>query len=267
MATGFDPKFLSTQVSLPAMSGAAADDAVVLNGSSVIDYTHFSLALSASRHLARWVAWNVDGKRMQKLSRSSMKFRLDPRVPHQMQVGDELYSDNRIDRGHVARRADLTWGSDAEAHQANSDSFYFTNITPQVADFNQSSQGGIWGRIEDALYDEVDVDDLRISVFGGPVFSDDDPVYREVALPKEFWKVVIFVEDDELKARAFLLTQKLDRLEILDLDEFGTYQVSVAELSKRTGLDFGDALVAAGALGAGALYAPRPIEALRDIRW
>ena len=97
MATGFDPKFLSTQVSLPAMSGAAADDAVVVNGSSVIDYTHFSLALSASRRLARWVAWNVDGKRMQKLSRSSMKFRLDRRVPPQMQVGDELYSDNRID--------------------------------------------------------------------------------------------------------------------------------------------------------------------------
>ncbi|HIW29678.1 MAG TPA: DNA/RNA non-specific endonuclease [Candidatus Luteococcus avicola] len=131
MAPGFDPEFLSTTVSLPRLT-AGEDDAVVVNGSSVIDYTHFSLAFSASRRFARWVAWNVDGKQMRKLSRSSMKFRLDPRVPSQMQVGDELYSDNRIDRGHVARRADLTWGSDSEANQANSDSFYFTNITPQV---------------------------------------------------------------------------------------------------------------------------------------
>ncbi|TDU30537.1 hypothetical protein EDF61_101498 [Arthrobacter sp. JUb115] len=45
-----------------------------LDGSPVIDYTHFSLALSRSRKFARWVSWNIDGLRMQLLSRAGINF-------------------------------------------------------------------------------------------------------------------------------------------------------------------------------------------------
>ena len=233
----------------------------------MVDYTHFSLSMSASRRLALWVAWNVDGTTMKKLSRSKMKFRLDPRVPEDAQVGNELYADNRIDRGHLARRADLTWGSAAEAQAANSDSFYFTNIAPQVDDFNQSSRDGIWGQIEDAVYEQVEVQDLRISVFGGLVFGENDPNYRGVALPREYWKVVVYVEDDTLKARAFLLTQSLDRLEALDLDEFRTYQVSLAELTARTSIRFDPALDDAQDLDDVRESLNTPLEHITDIRW
>lgn len=267
MALGYDPDFLTHNVPLPTLTAQVASDAIEVDGSTVVDHTHFSLQMSASRGFARWVAWNVDGSAMQKLSRSSMRFRYDPKVPERYQVGDELYSDNRIDRGHLARRADLTWGEDAEANQANSDSFYFTNITPQVADFNQSRAGGLWGRIEDAVYEEVEVQHLRISVLGGPVLADGDQVYRGVALPKEFWKVVIFVEHDALKARAFLVTQSLDRLEILALDEFRVYQVRLDVLTARTGIDFGDALSAAATLPQGIRVSREPLESVADIRW
>ncbi|OYO25055.1 hypothetical protein CGZ93_00895 [Enemella dayhoffiae] len=67
---------------------------VRVDGSPVIDYTHFSLAQSRKRRFARWVAWNVDGGSLQKLDRSREKFRLDPRVDGKFQVGDELYADN-----------------------------------------------------------------------------------------------------------------------------------------------------------------------------
>ncbi len=86
-------------------------------------------------------------------------------------MGNELYSGNRQDRGHIARRADLVWGELDEAQQANRDSFYYSNITPQMDDFNQSSQNGIWGRLENALFEDVDVEDLRVSVFAGPVLG------------------------------------------------------------------------------------------------
>ena len=48
-----------------------------------------------------------------------------------MQTGDELYAENPLDRGHIARRADLLWASREQAQQANTDSFFFTNITPR----------------------------------------------------------------------------------------------------------------------------------------
>jgi endonuclease G len=185
-----------------------------------------------------WVAWNIDGNSLRSLSRKGIPFILDPKIPKEFQVGDELYSGNRLDRGHIARRADLLWGSLEEAKKANVDSFYFTNMTPQMDNFNQGAKGGIWGKLEDAIFEDVDVDNLRVSVFGGPVFQKDDLVFRGVKLPREFYKVIVFVEKGVLKSKGFLLTQNLNQLELLELDEFKTFEVTLSEIEQRCGFAF-----------------------------
>ncbi|MGM1058596.1 DNA/RNA non-specific endonuclease [Saccharothrix sp. Mg75] len=264
--TGFDEHFLGQPVGLPVLDEGARADAVELDGSPVLHYTHFSLAQSKSRRFARWVAWNVDGGDLRSVDRAGIPFVLDPRVPAEHQVGDELYRGNRLDRGHLARRADLLWGPGAE--RANVDSFFFTNITPQVDDFNQSMRQGLWGRLEDAVLADADVDDLRVSVYGGPVFQDDDRVFRGVALPREYWKVIAFAAGGVLRARAFVLTQNLDRLESLELDEFRVFQVAVGEVERRCGLAFPAALTAADTFTAPeSLDRRAPLDALEDIRW
>jgi endonuclease G, mitochondrial len=224
--------------------------------------------MKASRRFAFWVAWNIDGGAFKALSRNGIKFLKDARVPENLQTGDELYVNNDLDRGHLARRADLVWGSLPVAKKANIDSFFFTNITPQMDDFNQSSREGVWGRLEDAVFADVDVEDLRVSVFGGPVFHDDDRVYRGVQLPREYWKVIAFRESGRLTARAFLLTQSLDQLEALELDEFRVFQTSLAELEARTSLTFPDVLRDADTLAVPeALDRRAPLEGTDDIRW
>ncbi|SMG44714.1 endonuclease G [Rhodococcus rhodochrous J3] len=45
-------------------------------------------------------------------------------------------------------------------------------------DFNQSARDGVWGKLEDAVFADVEVDDLKVSAFGGPVFADDDRDFR-----------------------------------------------------------------------------------------
>lgn len=229
--SGYDLEFLGTSVALPVLDAEALQDAVLWEGSNVIPYTHFSLSLSKSRRLARWVAWNIDGAAIKRLSRSGIDFEKDSRLPEEFQSGNELYQGNRLDRGHIARRADLVWGEVAEAQQANEDSFFYTNIAPQMDDFNQSSQEGIWGQLENALYEQVDVEDLKVSVFGGPVFQPGDQVYRGVGLPSEYWKLIVFKEAGVLKARAFLLTQDLDQLRVaLALDGFRVNQISAEDV-------------------------------------
>ncbi|NGY57362.1 DNA/RNA non-specific endonuclease [Lentzea sp. NEAU-D13] len=268
-SAGFDAKFLGTTAGIPVLTESGADDAVELDGSTTIDYTHFSLALSKSRKFAIWVAWNIDGGEMKALSRSNIPFIKDPRLPAQFQTGDELYRDNRLDRGHLARRADLCWGPKAEAQKANRDSFFFTNITPQMDDFNQSTKEGLWGRLEDAVLADVDVDNLKVSVYGGPVFNADDRVFRSVAIPREFYKAIAFVVNGELRCSAFLLTQNLVLAEALDLDEFRVFQVSVAELEKRVNFTFPAELHAADTAAVQLLDESerKPLGSLSDIRW
>lgn len=270
--TGYNSNFLGTRVDLPKLSPAKLGDAFKLNNSEMIHHTHFTLTQSKSRRFAIYVAWNIDGGRLKKLSRSSQKFVLDPLVPAQFQVGDSLYSNNRLDRGHIARRADLIWGGDAEAKKANSDSFFFTNITPQMDNFNQSGLGGIWGQIENSVFEEVDVDNLKISLFGGPIFRDDDRVFRGVKIPREFFKVVAFVENGKLKARAFLLAQSLDQLEVLDLNQFRVFQVALAEVETRCGFKFPANLKTGDTFAETIERLPesveRPwLESIADIKW
>jgi endonuclease G len=273
IAGGYDPAFLpGHHVDCPAADDPMIEDdyAPTNAGESIRHYTHFSLAMSASKRFCRWVAWNVDGNGLQQLSRAGIDFVLDFAYEAKYQVDDDLYAKNPLDRGHIARRADLLWGTREEANQANVDSFFFTNITPQLDDFNQSKQHGLWGQLEDAIYEDVDVEDLRISVFGGPIFKNTDFPYREILVPRSFWKVVAYVEAGTLKAKAYVLTQDdLEaKLESLGLEPFKLYQVQVSDLSARTGLVFGDLAQADTMLiGPEALGAPsaRRIEARSTI--
>ncbi len=241
---GYNPDFLPGQLVLVP---TAADPAIETDyartkaGGTVRHYTHFSLAMSASRRFCRWVAWNIDGNGLQQLSREGLQFVIDAAYDAKYQVDDDLYSMNHLDRGHIARRADLLWGTREEAEQANVDSFYFTNITPQLDDFNQSKQHGLWGELENAIYEDVDVDDLKISVFGGPIFKDSDFPYRQLLVPRSFWKVIAYVEGGQLKVKAYLLTQDdlETKVESLGLEPFNLYQVSLTDLSGRTSLAFG----------------------------
>ncbi|MCW4466852.1 DNA/RNA non-specific endonuclease [Glutamicibacter sp. MNS18] len=265
---GYDPDFLKVSVAPPQLDAALEDDAVPVDGAVIIPYTHFSLVMSRSRQFARWVGWNIDGSRMLLLSRSGINFTKDSRLPGDLQIGNELYQGNRLDRGHLARRSDLLWGEMDEAWQANRDSFFYTNIAPQMDDFNQSRQNGIWGMLENALYDLVDVQDLRASVFAGPVFHVQDWPYRNVPLPAEYWKLLAYRENGILKARAFLLTQDLDQLRaVLALDEFRVYQITLPELEDRTQLRFPKVLHDADDFSADSLVARQPLDSRSDIFW
>ena len=202
--------------------------------------------------------------------KTGLDFVLDQAYDAEYQVNDELYTKNHLDRGHIARRADLLWGTREEANRANVDSFFFTNITPQLDDFNQSKQHGLWGELENAIYDDVDVDHLRISVFGGPVFKSNDFAFRDVLVPRSFWKVVAYVEQGDLKAQGFVLTQ--DDLEAklpsLGLENFKLYQVTLDDLSALINLEFG-ALAAGDTMKAAPAAVGKPnvrrIEARSEI--
>lgn len=270
---GYDSEFLGHRVATPTLSAAGRQKAFKRSGSEVIPYTHFSLALNQERRFAIWVAWNIDGARLRKLSRQGLQFIVDPDIPAHFQVDDFLYSGNRLDRGHIARRADLCWGSDREARQANRDSFFFTNITPQIEDFNQSSKQGIWGKLEDAVFEDVDVENLRVSVIGGPIFREDDREFRGVKIPREFYKVLAYVEAGRLSAKAFLLTQSLNQLEALDLDEFKVFQVTLSEVEQRCDVRFPSALKDADSFAEALARRPemaeqrKPLASLAEIRW
>ena len=73
--------------------------------------------------------------------------------------------------------------------------------------------------------------------------ADTDPVYRDVQIPREFWKVLVVRNTftGQLSVAAYLLSQAeyLGELEFV-FGEFRTYQVPLSVIEEKTGLRFGE---------------------------
>jgi endonuclease G len=158
------------------------------------------------------------------------------------------------------------WGSEEDARKANRDTFHFSNSCPQVNRFNS----GIWLNLEDYLLDAAGAEQFRLTVFTGPIFKDTDKVYRDVQIPREFWKVAAMVVDSgagrSFAAAAFRLSQadKLAPFEAFALGEGRTEQVPIVEIERHTGLRFPE-IRAFDTLGDAESAAPRVIRQLTDI--
>jgi len=269
---GFDNGFLGGNVPDPIVRPHYSDDLLVVRGRSRFNYTHFSLAMSAGRRLARWVAWNIDGDNLFPSEIPGIEFFVDRRIGAEYQLDDSIYERNRFDRGHIARRADLLWGSLDEATRANNDSFSYANITPQMDDFNQSGKAGIWGLLELAILEHLrktDVDQRRVSVIGGPVLADDDPLYRGILVPRQFWKLVLYRLDDNQRVRSFVLKQDPDlrSLDDFDFSTFSTYEESIESLSELVGLNFGLDQWAGDPVTRQLIKGGRVVKSVADIEW
>ncbi|TCP97475.1 endonuclease G [Sphingomonas sp. PP-F2F-A104-K0414] len=234
---GYDADFLpGFAVPLPD-TGAIAVDVLPVTGSDGdrLDYEHFSILMSKSRRLALFTAVNIDGSASVSVPRGGDPWAFDGRIPEEAQAGDELYADNDFDRGHLVRREDPNWGPTAGV--ANRDTFHFTNCAPQLSVFNQRS----WLSLEDYILGNTRRVGERATVFTGPVFRPNDPVYRGVAIPLAYWKVVAFIHDDgRPSASAYLIDHDVDLgAQSLLFGAFKTYQRSILAIEGLTNLDFG----------------------------
>ena len=163
------------------MAGAPDGEALVLR------YTNFSVVMSQSRRMPVVTAVNIDGEQLLNLPRRGDAWSFDPRIPREAQVGNELYASNPLDRGHMVRRLDPVWGP--HARTANEDTFHYTNACPQHAQLNQRT----WNDLENYILDNAGARGLRVSVFTGPVLGHDDPDYRGIQIPREFWKIAALI--------------------------------------------------------------------------
>ena len=258
LRAGFDRGFLPFAVDVAGFTPTRKTDLAKLDGREEVPYCHFSVWLSKKRKYPLCVAWNIDGAAFVKLPRKS--FRTERRgTLENHQLTDAIYKFNPFDKGHIARRADVCWGSKDEAELGNFDSFYFTNIAPQHESFNQSgntdfdTEGGVWGRLENTIFDSEAPHDLKVSLLGGPVFGPDDPTFEQggesCRIPKSFWKVVCFVDDADNKEKVFgfYLTQAeliedLVGPEGIDLSEWVWARITLTDLEAETGVRFAQAM-------------------------
>ena len=171
--------------------------------------------MNKRRRTAWFSAANIDGDRRQPIGkREGDRWYLDTRIDRSEQLGQEAY-EHGIDRGHLTRRDDTAWGDDVKsATAANNDTFHFTNCALQASPFNRGKDR--WQGLEQFLLEQhAKKDRRRMTVITGPLFSPNDPVYKNdrmkysVRCPLQYWKVCVLIRrDDTPAATGFVLGQE-----------------------------------------------------------
>lgn len=182
----------------------------------------FTFAFSPRYKQSVWVAYQFLPSELQKVTKREGAFKQDPRVSETANNGD--YKRTGYDKGHLAPAADMAWSS-----QAMKESFYFTNISPQLAAFNRRK----WKDLEEQVRRWVEQNDT-LYVTTGPLFLEDMRTigHNLIPVPSHFYKALLTRNAGHWKAVGFLLRNEESKM---PLDSF---RCTIDSLERVSGLDF-----------------------------
>lgn len=207
-------------------------------GDALVRHSALALAYAEKFEQARWVAHIISPDVLKGTVFRTNDFRTDAKVTTgSAEEADyflkKLKADSTwdydgfgYDRGHLAPSADFRWSK-----AALSESYYYSNMSPQLAEFNR----GAWGDLEDAvrgyLYSNPTTD---IYVVTGPFLKEGLPKIErgknKVSIPARYFKVVLDLNNK--KAIAFIMPNEDIKKPLM------SFAVSINDVEKETGLDF-----------------------------
>jgi len=199
----------------------------------IVKHKYYALSYNEKFEVPEWVAYELNKKNLVKpyVSRTN-DFRRDPKV----KTGSaEIYDYKRsgYDRGHLVAAADMAF-----SQEAMSETFFLSNMTPQVHVFNT----GIWRELEEDVRDWAKKF-KHLYVVTGPVLTQKPIDYigdNDVAVPESFYKVILDLSEPELKAIAFVIPNRVS------FKRLNNYATTIDEVEDLTGIDFFPELLGEG---------------------
>ena len=208
--------------------------------------TRASLISSYDRRLRNphWVVEHITPASLAQrdADRKHSVFAEDTAVPAKFRAGLKDYFRSGYDRGHQVPAADAKW-----SQQAMDDTFYLTNMCPQVGDgFNRD----YWAHFEDFCR-RLTVQYPSVRIVTGPLYLPrKDPVDNKwyvkyemigsppsVAVPTHFYKV-IFAEDGRVGGNVALGAFVLPNAPISNDKPITDFEVPLEAVERASGLEF-----------------------------
>jgi endonuclease G len=158
----------------------------------------------------------------------------DPDLPSQYHFTSDPYWGSGYDHGHIIASADRAYSYN---RTANIQTFYMTNMQPQVNGFNAY----VWSNMEKRVrsWNTYSFRDTLYVCKGGTI-DDTANIIRylgsgknKIPVPKYFFMALLCKNKDGYKALGFWVEHKAN-----DDSNLAKYVVNIDELERKTGLDF-----------------------------
>lgn len=232
----------SGPIELPALRNSAND--IFLSPTTTFDgeqVTTYSIEYDKSKKHARWVAfkyYNVTGQT--NWNRNDWKqtewggdpWQSDPRVSQADQRVQSDFGKQGYDRGHICASSDRLYSRDA-----NEQTFYYTNMSPQKNYFNT----GIWGDLEGKVRTWGRSNTFRdtLYVVKGGTIDQESQIWTYISgdktkpVPKYYYMALLCKKGETYKAIGFWMDQSTTVKPALS-----QCAKSIDELEELTGIDF-----------------------------
>lgn len=203
-------------------AGARLELPAVEAGNEVVHHTGFSLLYNETHEQAAWVGYVLRASQLGDGVERKDNFRVDPKIATGSATPND-YRRSGYDRGHLAPAADLAW-SDA----AMDDSFYMSNMSPQVPGHNR----GVWKRLEEHVRDWARASD-SLYVITGPILKPGLPTIgsNNVSVPEAYFKAIFHYQGEASKCIAFIVPNEASS------EPLQHFAVNVDSVEQITGLD------------------------------
>ncbi len=189
----------------------------------VVKHQYYTLSYNEVHEQAEWVAYELKKDYIKNNNFKRPFFIEDDKV----KTGSadwRNYKNTKYDKGHLCPAGDMEFALDAY-----NDTFFTSNISPQVRNFNN----GVWNRLEQKVrYWAVKYDGIYV-ITGGVLESSLMTIGKErVSVPKSFYKILLDNSGDELKMIGFLVPNTESNKPLY------SFVVSVDYIEKLTGINF-----------------------------
>ena len=190
----------------------------------IVEHSFYTLSYVEAHEQAEWVAYELSKDATGGAKGRSNDFRIDPNVTTgSAELTD--YKGSGYDRGHLAPAGDMKFGA-----KAMSESFFMSNMSPQVPGFNR----GIWKSLEEHVRQWA-VQNEHVYVITGPILSGESLGRiggNEVTVPARYYKILLDYTAPEVKAIAFVLPNEKGE------QQLSAYNVTIDYVEQITGIDF-----------------------------
>lgn len=212
--------------------------AVKVGGDSIMNYC---LEYDREKYHSRWVAFRFDATTRNK-SVARKDYDISPQYPRDPKLNpadalehDALYGSG-YNHGHLVASADRLY-----SREANDQTFYMTNMSPQIGNFNS----GLWADFEQEIQargrDRNFCDTLYVCKGGTIDRSDDILKYvasGRMAVPKYYFMAAVAVKNGGYKGIAIWVEHKKYASSYSTVSEMRKFTLSIDALEEKTGINF-----------------------------
>jgi endonuclease G len=205
-----------------SISAQKVDLSPISTTGQIIKHKYYTLSYSKQNKQAEWVFYLLTKNNSLGAVERKNNFRPDPLVTTGS-ASLKDYSKSGYDKGHLCPAADMSFDS-----QAMSETFYLSNMSPQVPTFNR----GIWKKLEE-LVRSWSLQEDSLYIVTGPIFLKNKQSIGpdKVTVPGYYYKV-IYDPIGKKKMIGFILPNEKGS------GQLSNYSVTVDSVEKITKIDF-----------------------------